>query len=105
MRFLVDDNYDVGHQVLGHPHAIQGAVRYCWAIKYLGLENIDILTNEQIRLIKQEEDKFILLLQLDFSDQKITIDYFGDSIAYFGIHQKDLKSKNFENVILVMQNT
>jgi len=99
------EGYDIGHQVLGHPKAIQGTVRFWWAVKYLGLENIETLSEPEEEMAKQEGDKFILLLQLDFSDPKITVDHFGDSVAYFGIHQHDLKNKNFDNVILVMQNT
>ncbi|MFA6275100.1 MAG: YwqG family protein [Pedobacter sp.] len=105
IQYIESENFDVGHQVLGHPKAIQGTLRFWWAAKYLGFENIDTLTNEEIKKIKQIEDKFILLLQLDFSDPKIIIDDFGSSIAYFGIHKKDLENEDFDNVILVMQNT
>lgn len=56
-------------------------------------------------IIKIEEDNFILLLQLNFGDSRIGIDYFGESVAYFGIHKIDLEKLNFDNAILVMQNT
>jgi len=96
---------DIGHQILGHPNAVQGTVRFWWAAKYLGIDQIDAITQEQMDSINQEEDQFVLLLQLDFSDPKIGIEHFGDSVAYFGIHEKDLAKESFDNVILVMQNT
>jgi len=96
---------DIGHQVLGHPKAVQGTVRFFWAAKYLGIENFEAITKEERDRINQEEDKFLLLLQLDFLDPKIGIEHFGDSVAYFGIHEEDLANGNFDNVVLVMQNT
>ena len=96
---------DIGHQVLGNPKAVQGTVRFWWAAKYLGIENLDTISEEEADRINLEEDKFLLLLQLDFSDPKIDIEQFGDSVAYFGIHEEDLRNGNFDNVILVMQNT
>ncbi|AZI26777.1 DUF1963 domain-containing protein [Pedobacter sp. G11] len=96
---------DIGHQILGHPNAVQGTVRFWWAAKYLGIDHIDAITKEQMDRINQVEDQFVLLLQLDFSDPKIGIDHFGDSVAYFGIHEEDLAKENFDNVILVMQTT
>lgn len=101
----LENEYDIEHQILGHPKAIQGTVRFWWALKYLKIEEKNSYTDEEIKLIKEEEDNFILLLQLNFGDPKIEFDYFGDSIAYFGIHQNDLQKNNFDNVILVMQNT
>lgn len=97
------DSYE-DHQVLGHPGAIQGTVRFWWAMKYLGFKD-DELSEDKIDLARKEEDKFIMLLQLNFGDSKIDVDSFGDAVAYFGIHQKDLQNKNFDNVVLVMQNT
>lgn len=99
------EDYDIEHQILGHPKAIQGTVRFWWAMKYLGFEDISVCSNEEIDLIKEEEDKFVLLLQLNFSDSKIEVDCFGESVAYFGIHQHDLQNENWNNVVLVMQNT
>jgi uncharacterized protein YwqG len=101
----VDESYDIPHQLLGHPKAIQGTVRFWWAAKYLGFDEKTSFSPEEMRLIKMEEGKFILLLQLNFGDSKIEIDYFGDSVAYFGIHKIDLQNKNFDNALLVMQNT
>jgi uncharacterized protein YwqG len=97
--------YDIEHQLLGHPKAIQGSVRFWWALKYLEIEIKNEYSKEEIAMIQAEEENFILLLQLNFGDSRIQFDYFGDSIAYFGIHRNDLLSKNFNNVILTMQNT
>lgn len=103
--YSLENDYDIQHQIVGHPKAIQGTVRFWWALKYLRIEEKNFYTDEEIKLIKEEEDSFVLLLQLNFGDPKIEFDYFGDSIAYFGIHRKDLQNNNFENVILVIQNT
>ena len=105
IQTIMSQNYDITHQILGHPKAIQGTVRFWWAMKYLGFDDVSVCSEHEISLIKQEEDKFILLLQLNFSDPKVEIDYFGESIAYFGIHQFDLQNANWHNVVLVMQNT
>lgn len=107
MRYLIDENLilDINHQTLGYPKSVQESVRYCWSKEYLGFDEESNLSEEDFKRVRQEEDNFILLLQLNFGDSKIEIDIFGDSIAYFGIHKQDLKNKNFNNVKLVMQNT
>lgn len=98
--------YDIEHQILGHPAAVQGTVRYWWAMKYLQLDEYIPRTKEEMKIIQDEEENFVLLLQVNFSDPAIVgFDCFGDGIAYFGIHKKDLENNNFENVILIMQNT
>lgn len=102
---LINENYDTEHQVLGHPRALQGTVRFWWAAKYLGFEEKNVFSEYEIQLINNEEENFLLLLQLNFGDMNIEVDSFGDSVAYFGIHRKDLQNKNFDNVVLVMQNT
>lgn len=101
----IDENYSCEHQIFGHPKAMQGTVRFWWAMKYLGYENIEKLSDTESLKIKEEEENFILLLQLDFSDPKIEIDNFGNSLAYFGIHKNDLLDRNFDKAVLVMQNT
>lgn len=103
----IKKEYDINHQIFGHPTAIQGTVRFWWALDYFGYnpEDVDSLPSEEINKLKKEEDNFILLLQLNFSDSRIGIDYFGESVAYFGIHKNDLDTLNFDNAVLVMQNT
>lgn len=107
MRYLIDENLtlDINHQALGHPKAVQGSVKFWWSKQYLGFDEESNLSKEDFKKVRQEEDNFILLLQLNFGDSKIEIDIFGDSVAYYGIHKQDLKNKNFNNVKLVMQNT
>lgn len=102
--FLINVNFETEHQLLGYPRALQGSVSFWWAVKYLGLEEKYPFSNMESKLISEEEENFVLLLQLNFGDPKIEIDYFGDSVAYFGIHKKDLQIGNFDNVVLVMQN-
>ena len=107
IRYLIDENLtlDINHQTLGYPKAVQDSVLYSWSKEYLGLDEENNLSEEDFKRVREEEDNFILLLQLNFGDSKIEIDIFGDSIAYFGIHKEDLKNKNFNNVKLVIQNT
>lgn len=102
--FLINGNSETEHQLLGYPRALQGPVSFWWAVKYLGLEEKYPFSNMESKLISEEEENFVLLLQLNFGDPRIEIDYFGDSVAYFGIHKKDLQIGNFDNVVLVMQN-
>jgi uncharacterized protein YwqG len=105
IRYSLENDYDIEHQLLGHPKAVQGTVRFWWAMNYLEIEQKEQFSKEEISKIHEEEENFILLLQLNFSDPKINFDYFGDSIVYFGIHKNDLQNKNFENVVLTIQNT
>lgn len=103
--FMVNESFETEHQLLGHPRAMQGTVSFWWGLQYLGIEMKDSYTEEEIKKIFEAGDKFILLLQINFGDPYIEIDHFGDSVAYFGIHKDDLKNKNYDNVLLVMQNT
>lgn len=102
---LINENYLFGHQIFGHPKAMQGTVRFWWAMKYLGYEDVTKLSDIERLKINNEEENFLLLLQIDFSDPKIEINNFGDAFAYFGIHKNDLQNRNFEKVVLVMQDT
>lgn len=102
---LTNYDYDFSHQLLGHPQAIQGTVRFWWAIRYLDFEEKERYSQDELEKIQAEGNNFILLLQVNFGDPKIEIDIFGNAIGYFGIHIEDLKSKKFDNTILVTQNT
>lgn len=105
IQYSITGSFDILHQVLGHPQAVQGTVRFWWAAKYLGFGDKTSFSEEEIKLINDEEEKFILLLQLNMGDSNIEIDYFGDCIVYFGIHKDDLQNMNFEKAVLVMQST
>lgn len=104
IRYRIYQNFETEHQLLGYPRPLQDAPSFWWASKYLGIDK-NSFSDEEIKLITKEEDNFILLLQINFGDPKIEMNRFGDSVAYFGIHKDDLKENNFENAILVMQNT
>jgi uncharacterized protein YwqG len=85
--------------------ALQGTVKFWWAAKYLEINTNTEISKEDMDRINWIAEDFILLLQIDFSDSKIEIDNFGDSIAYFGIHKTDLINRDFSKVVLEMQNT
>ncbi|SKB73625.1 Uncharacterized protein YwqG [Sphingobacterium nematocida] len=102
----LENDYDAPHQILGHPHAIQGTVRFWWAASYLNIDpTVEDFSEDERGQIDVIEDEFLLLLQLNFLDSKIDIKTFGDSVVYFGIHKEDLRSNSFENAVLVMQCT
>ncbi len=101
-----DIKHDIEHQILGHPTAVQGTVRYWWATKYLQLDEHIPREKEEMKIIQDQEGNFILLLQVNFYDSTIIgFHCFGDAIAYFGIHKNDIENKNFDNVVLIFQNT
>ncbi len=93
---------NVGSQIFGNPQAIQGTVSFHWAADSLNLNYP--FSDKEIKKIKKIEKEFILLLQIDFSDIKIT-EHFGDGVLYFGIREDDLIKRNFNNVELVYQST
>lgn len=97
--------YDFAHQIFGNPQAIQGTVKFHWALNYLGFPLKSDYSEFELNKIKQEEENLILLLQLNLSDPKIEFEVFGDSVLYFGIHKTDFENENFENIILEVQNT
>lgn len=95
------ESENVGSQVFGNPQAVQGAVKFHWSLRDLGLKYP--LSDSQIDKVRDKESDFVLLLQLDFSDFKI--DGFGDGVAYFGLKKEDLLKKNFNNVFFEYQST
>jgi uncharacterized protein YwqG len=101
----VNEDFEIPHQLLGHPNALQGTVKFWWAAKYLEIDTAIEISEEDMKRINEIEEDFVLLLQLNFNDSKIEIDNFGDSIAYFGILRNDLINKDFSKVVLEMQNT
>lgn len=105
LMFSINEEFVIPHQILGHPTALQGTVKFWWAAKYLEINTNNEISNEEMKRINEIEEDFILLLQLNFNDSKIEIDNFGDSIVYFGIHKADLSQRDFSKVILEMQNT
>ncbi len=100
-----DEDY-TRHHMLGDPNAIQGSVRPFWGASIIEPEDV-YYENSTAYWNKAEKigDEFILLLQIDLSDDRIALFNYGDNCLYFGIHKKDLENKNFNNVKLVIQNT
>lgn len=98
-------DYDFAHQILGEPQALQGSVRFWWAISYLGFEEKSSYSEIEKTQIKNIENDILLLLQLNLSDQKINHSAFGDGILYFGIHKDDFENGRFEKALLTIQNT
>jgi uncharacterized protein YwqG len=89
-------------QIFGNPQALQGTVSFHWAINFLNLTHP--LSDEELEKVKKTEKEYVLLLQIDLSDIKIT-NHFGDGILYFGIKKDDLIKKKFDNTELVYQST
>ncbi len=93
------------HQILGFDRSIQSSALYDFASKELNLYSSSSLEyqkrwNEILELSK----KYELLIQLDCDDQNTNLSTFGGSgTFYFGIKQKDLKIKNFNNVCMSFQ--
>lgn len=105
LNYLYD--VDVNHQICGHPLALQGTVRFWWALNYFGYSHNDLdnLSHDIFSKVKNEEKYFMLLLQVNLSDDNLNFGIYQDSVAYFGIHQKDLVNRDFSKTVLIMQNT
>lgn len=84
--------------MLGTPYPLQSGADHYWLDSFLN--NFTDLNspgnNEEIR------SQFINLLSFDMYSNFGSI---GTSFCFFGILEKDLKEKKFENVIFVMQGT
>lgn len=94
------------HHMLGDPNAVQGSVRMFWGAAVVVPEDIYYQKiNEYLGLAQEIGDEFILLLQIDLCDKRISLPNYGDNCLYFGIHKDDLKCKNFNNTKLVIQGT
>ena len=102
---ITGQSLEIGHQILGEPQATQGTVKYWWALKLLGFEESQPLSTNQKNQIDEIQDDFVLLLQIDLEDTKVSFANFETGILYFGILQNDLKNKNFEKVVLVYQSS
>ena len=88
---------DVGHQLLGNAAAVQGDVQYHWASQKGA-------ANEKEHYNLQKE--FVLLLQLDLTDAVTGFDKYGASGGiYFGLTANDLKNKQFDATVFVLQNS
>ena len=93
-----------GEQVLGYTMPIQGDVTWDWAFSYLNFKTFE-LTDEDKNKIDSLRPEFINLLQFSLENSYTGFERIGISIGYFGITKKDLKNKNFQNVVLIFQDT
>jgi hypothetical protein len=96
---FVDDEceYDM---MLGTPCPVQYGADYDWA--YSSIQVKDYNDPGLAEKVKPIRAQFVNLLS--FSMEK-RFDGIGGSVAYFGIRLEDLKKANFENVILIFQDT
>ncbi|MGW8122676.1 DUF1963 domain-containing protein [Roseivirga echinicomitans] len=103
-EMLMGDVETPNHQILGHPLALQGMVKPWWAMEYLKLPE-PLSEKQEMKMYKMGEE-FLLLLQFDLENEDQGIqEFLGDGMAYFGIHQNDLKIQDFNKALLVIQNT
>ena len=97
-------NIDDFNQVLGYDRSIQSSVMFDFAEREL-----EISTRSEWELKQSEifelSKKYKLLLQLDSANSTNLEKFGGSSTIYFGIEPKDLKMRNFNNVIMVFQGT
>ncbi|MEH3115206.1 DUF1963 domain-containing protein [Pedobacter terrae] len=94
------------HHMLGDPNAVQGSVRMFWGAAVVKPEDIYYeKINEYMDSAEEIGDEFVLLLQIDLCDKRISLPNYGDNCLYFGIHKDDLKCKNFNKTKLVIQST
>lgn len=103
-EMLMGDVDTPNHQILGHPLALQGTVKYWWALAYSKLSE-PLSEKQEMKLLKMGEE-FLLLLQFDLENEDLGLqEFLGDGMAYFGIHQNDLEIQDFSKALLVIQNT
>lgn len=96
----------ITHSMLGEPNAVQGAVRTDWGAR--SIFPTDYFDENLPHYLDQADEigsKYVLLLQLDLTDDRIKLSNYGDACLYFGIHKDDFLKKDFSKVILVTQNT
>ncbi|KOF02529.1 hypothetical protein OB69_11400 [Roseivirga seohaensis subsp. aquiponti] len=105
IREMLMGDVDIpNHQILGHPLALQGMVKPWWAVQYSKLPE-PLSEKQEMKLYKMGEE-FLLLFQFDLESEDQSLqEFLGDGMAYFGIHQNDLKIQDFNKALLVIQNT
>ena len=95
------DNFECEEtMILGTPCPMQYGADWDWAYSYLDITDIeDPVQREKIDKLSPE---FINLLSFPLYDEFENIGY---SNCYFGITKQDLKNKNFNNTVFIMQGT
>lgn len=103
-KLTSNGDYYRDETILGTPSPIQAGVDYDWAYASMDLDLSTVDFNDPS--FKAEVNKlrpeFINLLSFSMDDRFESI---GISLCYFGITKTDLKNKNFDKVIFVMQDT
>ncbi|PQV46616.1 uncharacterized protein YwqG [Jejuia pallidilutea] len=96
------DNF---HQILGEDRSVQNSVVSDFAIKQLNIKTLEDYKSKEteIEIIKKNYE---ILLQLDCNDSNSNLSKFGgNSVIYFGIEPNNLKTKNFDGIIMAFQGT
>ena len=98
---LTGAEQEVHHQFLGEATSLMGDVNYMWADNYIIFENYSNTVKFDINEVEKD---FMLLLEVDFFDDKLGFEEFGGkSSAYFGIRNQDLNDKKFQKSVLIFQ--
>tara|TARA_R110002050_G_scaffold299550_4_gene465522 strand:+ start:60 stop:968 length:909 start_codon:yes stop_codon:yes gene_type:complete len=102
---ITDLNSDDFHQVLGEDRSIQSSVVTYFAERELNIKTRSEFESKQSE-ISDLSKKYKVLIQLDCADRNTDLEKYGGSMTiYFGIEPKDLKERNFNNVIMAFQGT
>ena len=103
IQHLTELDIDSFHQVLGYDRSIQSSVTYSFAEIELEITSQDEWNTKKSEILELSK-KYQLLLQLETDGNNLD-KFGGSSTIYFGIGPKDLKMKNFDNVIMAFQGT
>jgi len=103
IEHLTELDVDVFHQVLGFDRSIQSSVMYDFAERELAISTEQEYKSKLSEILELSK-KYKLLLQLE-TDGNGLDKFGGSSTIYFGIEPKDLKMRNFNNVIMAFQGT
>jgi len=93
-----------GEQILGYTMPIQYDVTWDWAFSYLDFKTYELTDTDKAKIDSIRPD-FVTLLQFSLENSYTGFEKIGISIGYFGITKKDLKNKDFDNTILIFQDT
>ncbi|MFD2916398.1 DUF1963 domain-containing protein [Psychroserpens luteus] len=95
------DNYECEEQmILGTPCPMQYGADFDWALSYLDITDFqDPIQREKVENIRPE---FINLFSFPMYD---IFEKIGYSNCYFGITKEDLKNKDFDKTVFIMQGT
>ncbi len=98
------------HQMLGFADYVQNEVTFAYALNALEIEYGDVAWEEedspQMQMIRNEADKWVLLLQIDSDDAEKGKPgwMWGDAgMLYFQIHERDLAARDFSRVRMELQ--